>query len=151
MYFTSAQKKALTAVLVLFLCALAYREVESRLFPPPSVDFSVFEAKFAARFDSLQQVLAGDSLVPVRETVAQNLPQPAEGHSAEPAAATTVNINNAGIDQLTTLPGIGPKIAARIIEYRTRTGKFQLPGDLMNVKGIGPKTYSKLQHRIVAQ
>lgn len=151
MYFTTAQKKALATVLVLFLCAIAYRELDRRLFPPPAVDFSVFEAKFAARFDSLQQALAGDSLVLKGEAVPQNLPPPAESHSAKSAVAGLVNINSAGIDQLTTLPGIGPKIAARIIEYRNREGKFRGPGDLMNIKGIGPKTFSKLQHRIVAQ
>lgn len=151
MYLTTAQKKALLAVLVLFLCALAYREAERRLFPPPPVDFSVFEAKFAARFDSLQQALAGDSLAPAAEAVPPAPSQPGENRAAQPVAAGIVNINSAGIDQLTTLPGIGPKIAARIIEYRTREGKFRNPGDLMNVKGIGPKTYSKLQSRIVAQ
>lgn len=151
MYLTAAQKKGLIAILTLFLCALAYREAERRLFPPAAVDFSFFEAKFAARFDSLQQALAGDSLASVALTASQNLPQLAESHSAPRAAAGIVNINSAGIDQLTTLPGIGPKIAARIIEYRTRAGKFRNPGDLMNVKGVGPKTFSKLQQRIVTQ
>lgn len=69
---------------------------------------------------------------------------------AAPAAASAtskaaININAATIDQLETLPGIGRKTAERIIEYRTKSGGFKRIEDLMNVKGIGEKSFLKLK------
>jgi len=56
-----------------------------------------------------------------------------------------VNINTATVEQLTTLPGVGPKLAARIVEYRQKSGTFKNPQELINVRGIGEKSYSKLE------
>ena len=56
-----------------------------------------------------------------------------------------VNINTATVEQLTTLPGIGPRLAARIVEYRQKSGSFRTPQELINVKGIGEKNYAKIE------
>ena len=50
-----------------------------------------------------------------------------------------ININTATIEQLDTLPGIGPELAQRIIDYRETYGSFTSIGQLMNVTGIGEK------------
>jgi comEA protein len=60
----------------------------------------------------------------------------------------TVNINTADRIELTSLPGIGPAMAGRIIEYRDRYGKFGSLDELKNVRGIGDKTFEKIQSRI---
>lgn len=59
-----------------------------------------------------------------------------------------VNINTATAAELDTLPGIGPAYAGRIIDYRTSHGGFKSPEEIMNVKGIGQKTYDKFKDRI---
>lgn len=51
-----------------------------------------------------------------------------------------VNLNRAGVDELQTLPGIGPVTAQRIVEYREQHGPFAEAGDLLHVPGIGPRT-----------
>lgn len=56
-----------------------------------------------------------------------------------------VNLNTATSGQLQTLPGIGPKKAGAIISYRSKNGPFKRVDDLVQVKGIGPKTLSKLR------
>jgi len=68
-------------------------------------------------------------------------PPPAAALSTKPA----INLNTATVDQLETLPGIGRKTAERIIEYRTKAGGFKRIEDLMNVKGIGEKSFLKLK------
>ncbi|HVO11046.1 MAG TPA: helix-hairpin-helix domain-containing protein [Vicinamibacteria bacterium] len=61
------------------------------------------------------------------------------------APAGKVNLNTATVEQLTTLPGVGPKLAARIVEYRQKSGSFRNPQELINVRGIGEKSYAKLE------
>lgn len=56
-----------------------------------------------------------------------------------------VNINTGTLAELDTLPGIGPKYAQGIIDYRTQNGPFIRVDDLVKVKGIGPKTLEKLR------
>ena len=59
-----------------------------------------------------------------------------------------ININTAGVDQLSKLPGIGKKKAERIISFRKKNGRFRKTRDIMKVKGIGEKTYKKFSGRI---
>lgn len=59
-----------------------------------------------------------------------------------------VNINDAKQTELETLPGIGPSLAQRIIEYRENNGKFQKIEDLQNVKGIGDSKYSNIKDNV---
>lgn len=55
-----------------------------------------------------------------------------------------VNVNTAGPEELTTLPGVGPALAQAIIDERMLHGFFYYPEDLLCVKGIGEKTLAKL-------
>lgn len=65
------------------------------------------------------------------------------------AAVNGVNINTAGIAELTALPGIGPVYAQRIVDYRSEYGNFKTADDLLNIKGIGEKTLEKLKPYII--
>lgn len=65
--------------------------------------------------------------------------------AAKPAPAGKININTASAEQLTTLPGVGPKLAARIVEYRQKSGAFKSVQELMNVRGLGEKNLKKLE------
>lgn len=63
-------------------------------------------------------------------------------------ASEKISINKATYEELITLPGIGPKTAEKIIEYRNTYGPFWTIEDIKNVKGIGDKKYAKLKEFI---
>ena len=65
--------------------------------------------------------------------------------AAKDATAVVVNLNTASPAQIEGLPGIGASTARRIIEYREKNGGFKKIEELMNVKGIGEKSFLKLK------
>jgi len=74
--------------------------------------------------------------------------------SAEGGASkndTVIDINSATADEIAGLPGIGEKKAAAIVRWREGNGGFSIIEDIMNVEGIGLKTFEKIQPHIVVR
>ncbi|MDT3426617.1 competence protein ComEA [Paenibacillus forsythiae] len=69
--------------------------------------------------------------------------------AADASAEGKVNVNTAGISELTSLPGIGEKKAQAILDYRNQHEPFRNASDLGKVKGIGPKMLEKLRSYIL--
>jgi competence protein ComEA len=67
---------------------------------------------------------------------------------SSPASTEKINLNSATLEQLQTLPGIGPAIAKSIIDHRTKVGKFSRIEEIINVKGIGEKKFQKIKDRL---
>ena len=89
-------------------------------------------------------VLTGPSGNPLAQSSSQS--QSSQPSSpAQPPAAAPLNLNTATVTELAKLPGIGPAVAARIVEHRQKNGGFKKIEELMNVKGIGEKTFLKLK------
>jgi competence protein ComEA len=65
--------------------------------------------------------------------------------AAKASASGPVNLNTATVAQLEGLPGIGKSTAERIVEYREKSGGFKKIEDLMNVRGVGEKSFLKLK------
>ena len=84
--------------------------------------------------------------VPVEgeEMSPQGITTSVSGISEEQTAGGKVNINLADLQELMTIPGIGPSKAAAIIQYRDENGSFTSTDALMDVSGIGQKTFEKL-------
>jgi competence protein ComEA len=85
--------------------------------------------------------------------LAQSTPTPSPRSRATAATQSEekiapVNLNTATAAELEKLPGIGPKVAARIVDYRTKKGPFRKTEELMNVQGIGEKSYLKLRAQL---
>ncbi|HEY4550350.1 MAG TPA: helix-hairpin-helix domain-containing protein, partial [Bacillus sp. (in: firmicutes)] len=62
-----------------------------------------------------------------------------------------ISLNSATESELQTLPGIGPSKALAILEYRETNGSFKKIEDLMEISGIGEKTFEKLKEHIAVQ
>lgn len=73
----------------------------------------------------------------------------ARSGGAPAGASGSLDLNSATAAQLETLPGIGPVLARRIVEYRTSRGRFQRLDDLLQVKGVGPRLLDGLRARVV--
>jgi competence protein ComEA len=68
-----------------------------------------------------------------------------------PGQAGKININLASLEELDTLPGIGPVTARKIIDYRQANGPFQTPEAIMDVSGIGPATFERIKDLITVE
>ena len=62
-----------------------------------------------------------------------------------------ININTAGVEELVQLDRVGQKYAERIVAYRTENGPFKTPEEIMQVAGIGPRTFEANKDRIVVK
>ena len=66
------------------------------------------------------------------------------GTAKDGAAGAPVDLNRASVDQLDTLPGVGPVTAQKILDWREQHGRFSRVDELQEVDGIGPKSYARL-------
>ncbi len=91
-----------------------------------------------------------DGEAPAESTDTLNLPSSASTAESSPDIENTdlVNINTASLEELDSLPGIGPTTAQRIIDYRTENGPFTTIDEIMDVSGIGPSTFDELKNLI---
>ncbi|KUO13965.1 DNA-binding protein [Streptomyces sp. DSM 15324] len=73
-------------------------------------------------------------------------PATAPGPGAAPGAPSApVSLNTATVEQLDTLPGVGPVLAQHIVDHRTRNGGFRSVDELREVDGIGERRYADLR------
>ncbi|MFV1979867.1 MAG: ComEA family DNA-binding protein [Rhodothermia bacterium] len=169
--FSRQESMALAVVFGLYVVGLTWRHVQKASVP--------FDKEFYARIDSVTGRNAM-TLVPVGLTVARDtVPKPKksadslnsdqasgisdqalvpqslkggeESGSGRQMVSGRLNVNRATVRQLTLLPGIGPSLAGRIVEYREVSGPFRSTSDLVKVKGIGPKTLAKFEGMIVVE
>jgi competence protein ComEA len=81
-------------------------------------------------------------------------PTPQGGRATKPPVTATVvstevvNLNSATAAQIASLPGVGPKTAELVIQYRTKNGPFKKIEEVMNVRGIGEKSFLKIKDQL---
>jgi len=76
-----------------------------------------------------------------QQSMGQTAPKEKEQAPGQPL----VNLNTATKADLEKLPGIGPSMAQRILDYRQKNGPFKKVEELMNIQGIGEKSFLKLR------
>jgi len=86
----------------------------------------------------------------LQTTQATPLPQ-SEGDPEGSSDARMLNINQATAEEFQLLPGIGPSLSRRIVERRETGGGFRKIEDIMQVKGIGPKTFEKIKDYLAVE
>jgi comEA protein len=142
MYFTKAQMRALWFIIGIFACSVVFQYIRFYFFNNQEYDFRKFDQFFKNKSDSLLAIQLNYTSMMSRD------------NSASPSSPVIiyqkfpVNINLASVEELQNLPRIGPAMATRIVLHRQKNGPFQTKSDLMNVRGIGKKTFEKLKNLI---
>jgi comEA protein len=135
---TSDQRRAVLITIIIILIAAVIQWVQPHIYVPRTLDYSESDSIFF-------------------RLSAQNHYQYTEHHTSEKYAVKkspkkeaqlkhkSIDLNNAEKNDLEKLPRIGPKTAQLILDYRKSNGKFKSNKELMEIKGIGPKTFKKIE------
>ncbi len=99
-----------------------------------------------AKFDKLKEFF-----VPFGANHTKKISQEKKADTEYDRRATSVNLNTAGVEELTTIKGIGKATAEKIVNYRNEHGKFKSTKDLINVKGIGTKKLESILPQVVVE
>lgn len=146
---TKQERSIILTLLVFFVIGSAVSIYKKYLIKSVLTESQLEEQqRFLTGFQETAKLMREDNLSDSEKLVSANLVTPGsvsqkeKGKKALPD--TKININEAGLEELTRLPHVGPVMARRIIEWRQTVGRFQKPEDLTQVKGIGRKTFEKL-------
>ena len=119
---TRQEGLAILTLAVLFLVGLTVRHIQEQQVPPLDADSLVAQAP------------------PDSTSSPSSLPR-----QRQPSASNPINVNAAPPDILEALPGVGPALSDRIVDYRTTQRPFQRVQELERVRGIGSKTLASLR------
>ncbi len=110
--------------------------------PLPKTDLTT--VNLARRVSDGEQIVVG-----LPQPAAPDLPAvPAEGAASGPTGSGKVDLNRATPEQFDVLPGVGPVMAQRIVEWRTKHGRFTAVEQLREIEGIGERRFGQLKDQV---
>jgi len=157
---TSSEKRTALFVIVIVLASGLYQWIQPNKIYMQSVDYSKSDSFFHRLSEAVEKelpVTLPDSQTTTEpESISGTVVETSKNKASkekisEELLPSSININTASESELEKLPRIGPKIAARIINYRKEVGYFTTTDDLLKVKGIGKKTLENLLPYIYVQ
>ena len=140
---TTPEASALLFLAAVLLIGFVAQHFQAQATPYDAAYYAELHAGFAARSEAaLPRVFAADSAENGSEPIAA---APVARRSGGKEAPVRMNLNTASEQLLQRLPRVGPKTAARIVAYREAHGPFARSSHIVRVKGIGPKTFAKME------
>ncbi|GAA3560165.1 ComEA family DNA-binding protein [Kribbella ginsengisoli] len=96
-----------------------------------------------------RQVTDGEQIVVgAPATASTGTPNPTHPAGTPATSTTPVDLNTATLAQLDSLPGVGPVLAQRILDWRTEHGRFTTTDELQEIPGVGPKKFESLKPHV---
>lgn len=141
---TMSEASALLFLAAVLLTGFVAQHFQAQATPFEASYYDDLHADFAARSAAPLPVMAVvDSTEGNAGVVAEAAPTPRRSRAKE--APVRMNLNTASERLLQRLPRVGPKTAERIIAYREAHGPFARASHVQRVRGIGPKTFEKME------
>lgn len=134
--FTQTESRVVVFLIASFVLGLGIKVVKDTMMQPAKFDYAAADSEFAARSRLVDAEAVADSASP---------PDSILGRQPDDNEVQLVDINTATAREFIPLPGIGEKMAARILEYREEHGRFSSVDDLRNVRGIGVKKLEQIR------
>lgn len=129
--------------------------------PPPPCQLIKIKIEGAVKNPGWYRIPRGSTLKDVLEKAGGTLPwadlskiqlsQPLLEESEIHIPEGKMDLNSVSLEQLIFLPGIGPELAKRIINYRKEKGRFESLSDLKEVPGIGEARFEKIKDKLVIE
>lgn len=148
---TTPEASALLFLAGVLLTGFVARHFQAQATPYDAEHYAELHADFAARTAAASPVAALSNATPPIVALSDSSERgsvpvavPASRRSGK-QAPVRMNLNTASPHLLQRLPRVGPKMAERIIAYREAHGPFERPSHIVRVKGIGPKTFAKME------
>jgi comEA protein len=135
---TSDQRRAIIVSITIILTAAVIQWLRPHLFVPDAIDYSESDSTFY-RLSRINNFKITDSKLPSGHSVSTK-----RNTKGKPEPGS-IDINKATKSELEKLPRVGPKTAQLILDYRKSQGGFKSISELLDIKGIGPKTLEKIQ------
>jgi comEA protein len=144
--FTPSERKALIFVIIILAAASLTHIFYPYIYQPLSRDYVKQDSIFS-RYSKLHSNICSpkEEIYLKRNGLLKN---DTSSNDRDVRINFIVNINTASSKELQKLPGIGPVLARRIMEYRTQHGEFKSIEELKKVKGIGHRTMVRLKSLI---
>ncbi len=120
--------------------------------PPESIVKDAIQAAGGATADADLESI--NLALPLSDAMQVHVPRQGEASPPPPPSGSRssgldrINLNTASAAELETLPGIGPTLAQRILDYRQAHGPFETIEQVMDVPGIGPATFEQIKDLI---
>lgn len=140
---TTPEASALLFLAVVLLTGLVARHFQAQATPFEASYYADLHADFAARSEATLPVADSTGETTQAEAVAEAAPGARARRGKGPPVR--MNLNTASARLLQRLPRVGPKMAERIVAYREAHGPFAQASHIVRVRGIGPKTFEKME------
>lgn len=112
---------------------------------------NIYVVSSALETESRGETAASSAVEAASASEPEELLESEAGGIQEILVEKSIDLNHAGKEELEKLPGIGPVLAERILEYRGEYGDFQEIEEVMEVSGIGEKIFGKIQDFIFVE